>query len=318
MDGTQTMFEFLCHKTFLFLYIPCPHSHPLYVCACVYVCCLPSHIYIFLRLFTMQVWLVSKLGGGCRIVAHNILCTAHFPDSIVTHTCTQSITQKWIGMFCTNTCSVCCCLSLCCGCRRHRRPHNIPSSYMRGWRLYIRVFASARIFAFHSFSQRRCSCRCQCRCRRSILLDFPFSYSVGDFQSIGLDGFLQKCISLFDKIRIHSLSLFEYTTSSGTCCFCVLFVRLSTYMPSNSHSLLIIRNALSKILIGHWYNSKVFFTVFGFTFLRSNTFHKCQFCVLGWQYNCSIAWMFHWNCYFATICLWIWKAADWFLCTLLV
>lgn len=36
--------------------------------------------YIFLRLFTMQVWLVWKLGGGCRIVAHNTFYVQHiFP-----------------------------------------------------------------------------------------------------------------------------------------------------------------------------------------------------------------------------------------------
>lgn len=271
----------------------------------------------------MQVWLVWKLGGGCRIVAHNTFYVQHIFPIPTSHSHTLRtviyLCQRWIGMFCTDTCSICCCCL--CGVVIAVVVVLITSSYMRDWQSYMKVFASALVFTFHSFSQRR---RC-CRCRRFIWLNFPCSRSVGDFQSIELDGFSAKVFcSLFDNKRFASVRircLISTATVRGTCCIlCVVCVRLSNYKPSNLHALFISRNALSEILIGHFIgdNSKVWFLrnqilVFVFV-LRSNTFHKCVFYVLGSQYNCSVAWMF----VFATICLWIWKAADGFSCILLI
>lgn len=58
--------ETVNHKTFSLVYIPLCSR-----CACLYAVCVRIHI--ILRLFTMHnVWLVRKLGGGCRIVSHII------------------------------------------------------------------------------------------------------------------------------------------------------------------------------------------------------------------------------------------------------
>lgn len=105
---------------FISLYSVSSLSLSVFGCGCV--CLVFAFAYTFLRLFTMQVWLVWKLGGGCRIVAHNTFYVQHiFPiptSPIHTGKPCIHISQKWLGMFCTNTCSICCCLSLCCGCRR--------------------------------------------------------------------------------------------------------------------------------------------------------------------------------------------------------